>query len=380
MPVAHRPPVYLDYAASAPVRPEVREAMAAALEAGGNPSSVHATGRKARERVEAARTRVSALVGAAPERLVFTSGGAEANALGLAAHVADVDQILIGATEHEAVSETALRLGLPVRSLPVTETGVVDLQVLQEALTTGGRALVALMLANNETGVIHPIAEVAAMVRQLGGRLHVDAVQAVGKIAVDIDDLGAHSLAISSHKLGGPQGAGALAFAEGVKPKPLWGGGGQEFGLRSGTENTPAISGFGVAADMAHQELAGFANHAAARDATASAAKALGAVVLGEGAPRLPNLICLACPGWESMRQVMRLDLDGVQVSAGAACASGKVRPSRVAEAMGAGHLAPFVLRVSSGWATGPNDWKRFLEVYRDGAARHLSRAPAEVN
>jgi len=376
---APRPTLYLDWNATAPLRPEARAAVLAVLDAPGNPSSVHAAGRKARDIVERARGEVAALIGAATERLVFTSGGTEANALGLRAVSDGVDALMVSAIEHDAVMATARAGAAPVEVWPVTADGVADLAWLETRLRRGDRVAAALMLANNETGVIQPVAQAAALLHAAGARLHVDAVQAAGKIAVDMTALGADTLAISAHKLGGPQGAGALAFATDVWPTPLWRGGGQEQGLRPGTENVAAIAGFGAAAKAALAALPDVAEQAAARDAAAARLKAVGASILGETAPRLPNTLCLAVPGWPSERQVMWLDLGGVQVSAGAACSSGKVRPSPVLEAMGEGALAPFALRASGGYATDASHWSAFADLWLDGYARVSARQRTEV-
>jgi len=362
--------VYLDHNATAPIRPEALEAIRAALEASGNPSSVHASGRAARARVEDARSSVAALVGASPEALVFTGGGTEANALAIESVVAsgEVRRILVGATEHEAVVNTARATGLPVEIWPVDRRGVADLDWLAARLkgwgAEDGRPFVALMLANNETGVIQPVAQAAAMLREAGGWLHVDAVQAAGKIAVDVTALGADTLALSAHKLGGPQGVGGLIYGERVRITPRLHGGGQERGLRAGTENVAGIAGFGAAADVARRDLAQAADQAVWRDAAAARLAEAGAVVAGEGAERLPGTLCIATADFPSSLQVMSLDLDGVQVSAGAACSSGKVKPSGVLAAMGYGELAAGALRASGGWNTTQQDWDRFADVW----------------
>jgi len=224
-------------------------------------------------------------------------------------------------------------------------------------LSDEGRALVCLMLANNETGVIQPIAEAAALVREADGWLHVDAVQAAGKIAIDFTALGADTLALSAHKLGGPQGVGALVAGTRATIVRQQHGGGQERGRRAGTENVAGIAGFGAAAMAGAHDLPLMANQGTWRDALAERLKAAGAVVLGEGAQRLPQTLCLAAEGFASQIQVMNLDLAGVMVSAGSACSSGKVKASRVVEAMGRSDLAPFALRVSGGWASTEQDW-----------------------
>jgi cysteine desulfurase len=368
--------VYLDYNATAVVRPEAAEAVVEAMALGGNPSSVHAAGRAARVRVEDARAAVAALVGVIPGSITFTSGGTEASSLAIdSAVAAGFARIIVSAIEHEAVFETAKVSGLPVETLPVDASGVADLAWLAENLSNGkGRALVCLMLANNETGVIQPVAEASALVRAAGGWLHVDAVQAAGKIAVDFNALGADTMALSAHKLGGPQGVGALAAGPRATLFRRIHGGGQERGRRAGTENGPGIAGFGAAAKAALRDLPHMAEQAAWRDAVAERLKAAGATVMGEAAPRLPQTLCVAAPGFGSELQVMGLDLAGVMVSAGAACTSGKVKASKVAQAMGADDLAPFVIRISGGWASTEADWKTCGDVWVDAYARHAAR------
>ncbi len=353
-----RTSVYLDYNATAPLRPEAKEALLRALESPANPSSVHAAGRAARDLVERARAEVGALVGVPAGSVTFVSGGTEANALAIeSAKVAGVQRIIISAVEHDAVTETAKASGLPVEVLPVDANGVADLAWLAQALEAPGKALVCLMLANNETGVIQPVAEASALVRAKDGLLHVDAVQAAGKIAVDFSGLGADTLALSAHKLGGPQGVGALVAGTRATVARRQHGGGQERGRRAGTENVAGIAAFGAAVTAAQQGLASLAEQAHWRDALAQRVKAEGAVVLGEGADRLPQTLCFAGEGFGSEVQVMNMDLAGVMVSAGSACSSGKVKASRVVEAMGRSDLAPFALRVSGGWASTEADW-----------------------
>ena len=355
---APRPSVYLDYNATAPLRPEAKEALLRALESPANPSSVHAAGRAARDVVERARAEVAALVGVPAGSVTFVSGGTEANALAIeSAKVAGVQRIIVSAVEHDAVAETARASGLAIEVLPVDGTGVVDLQWLAQALEKAGKTLVCLMLANNETGVIQPVAEASGLVRGHDGWLHVDAVQAAGKVAVDFSGLGADTMALSAHKLGGPQGVGALVAGSRATVTRRQHGGGQERGRRAGTENVAGIAAFGAAAKAAHEGLASMAEQAHWRDALAERLKAEGAVVLGEDADRLPQTLCFAGEGFGSEVQVMNMDLAGVMVSAGSACSSGKVKASRVVEAMGRTDLAPFALRVSGGWASTEQDW-----------------------
>ena len=371
--------VYLDYNATAKVRPEAVVAVARALDVGGNPSSIHAAGRAARALLDAARSEVAALVAAPAERVTFLSGGTEASALAIeSALAAGHDRIIVGATEHEAVVETArAAAGAALEIWPVDERGIADLDWLEARLTHAARPLVCLMLANNETGVIQPVSEAALMVRAAGGWLHVDAVQAAGKIRIDFDALGADTLALSAHKVGGPQGVGALVAGPRAQLTRQLHGGGQERGRRAGTENIPGIAGFGAAAAASAAGLADIAGHQAWRDGLAAEAAARGATVLGEGASRLPQTLCFATPGLASEVQVMALDLAGVMVSAGAACSSGKVRSSRVIEAMGRDDLAPCAIRVSGGWGSSAADWSRCAEASAQLFARHQSRRRA---
>ncbi len=371
------PPVYLDYNATAPLRPEAREAMLNALDIGANASSVHAGGRAARAVIEVARAAVATLVGGDAERIVFTSGGAEADTLAvMSAAAAGSKRLIIGATEHAAVVEAAKATGLPVEILPVDSSGVTDLDWLQTRLkawsAADGRPFVALMAANNETGTIQPIAAASVIVHDAGGWLHVDAVAAAGKIAVDMDGLGADTLALSAHKLGGPQGTGALLYAEGVTLSRQVHGGSHERGLRAGTENLSGIAGFGAAAEAS----ARFGTQGAARNAATERLRAAGAIIITDLANSTPGVLCIAGPDFPSHLQVMALDLEGVMVSAGSACSSGKVKPSGVLQAMGLGTLANGALRASGGWATTSQDWERFTEVWLAARARHAARHP----
>ncbi|MDB5446986.1 MAG: aminotransferase, class [Phenylobacterium sp.] len=374
-----RASVYLDYNATAPARPQAAAAVAHALQVGGNPSSVHAAGRAARALVEQAREEVAQLVAAPASTVVFTSGGTEANALALESAVAaGARRLVVSAVEHDSVLETAKASGAAVELLPVTRDGVADLDWLRARLAAwdaaDGRPFVALMLANNETGVIQPVAEAAQIVRAAVGWLHVDAVQAAGKIALDSRALGADTLSVSAHKLGGPQGVGALTFGPRAVLSRRQHGGGQERGRRAGTENVPGISGFGAAAKAALEDLQAIRAQARWRDAAAARLSAAGGVVLGDRAPRLANTLCLADPGVAAELQVMALDLAGVMVSAGAACSSGKVKPSHVLQAMGETALAGSAIRVSGGWATTEEDWNRLAEAWLAAHERQAQR------
>ncbi|MFO1012517.1 MAG: cysteine desulfurase family protein [Caulobacteraceae bacterium] len=365
--------IYLDNNATSPIRPEAKAAMIEALDAGGNASSVHAVGRAARVRIERAREQVAGLVNCVPGSVTFTSGGTEANALAIeSAKAAGFERIIIGATEHDSIRENAKASGLTVEVWPVDGHGVADTAWLKTAVAAGGKALVCLMLANNETGVIQPVTEASALVCEAGGWLHVDAIQAAGKIAIDFSALGADTLSLSAHKLGGPQGVGALVAGTRATLARRQHGGGQERGRRAGTENGPGIAGFGAAAAQGVAD-----DHAAWRDAFAAQAKAAGAVILGEGADRLPQTLCLALPGYAAELQVMGMDLAGVMISAGSACSSGKVKASHVVEAMGRADLAPYAIRLSGGWASSEDDWISAAKAWAALAERHQARRKA---
>lgn len=361
--------VYLDYNATALVRPEVQAAVAEVMAHGGNPNAVHAWGRRARAKVETARAQAAALVGVDATSVIFSSGGTESNAQAIAsALAAGCERLIVGATEHPCVAEAAAVSGAPVELWPVDANGVVDLDWLGEALKRPGRAVVAVHHANNESGVIQPIAEVAALVRAAGGWLHVDAIQSAGKIPVSMAALDADTLTLSGHKMGGVQGVGALVLKAGREAVRILHGAGQERGLRAGTENTPGIVGFGVAAQCAEQELGAARDlaqdHSAWRDAAEAKVKAAGAVIVGERSPRLPNTLFMAAPGWDSPQQLITLDLAGVMVSAGSACSSGKTKPSKTMLAMGMDDIATNAIRVSGGWGTTEADWVKFADAW----------------
>jgi len=373
--------IYLDYNASAPMRPDAIEAMTRAFAAPGNPSSVHAAGRAARAMVEDARNAVAALIGGPASTVVFTSGGTEANALGIESAVATGSKrLIVSAIEHDSVLESAKASGAAVELLPVTGDGVADLAWLTERLSrwdaADGRPFVALMHANNETGVIQPVREASEIVRAAEGWLHVDAIQSAGKIVTDSRALGADTLVVSAHKLGGPQGVGALTFGPRATLVRRQHGGGQERGRRAGTENVAGIAGFGAAALAALKDRD---IDPAPRDAAIARLKAAGAVVMGEGARRLPNTLCVALAGWGAELQVMQMDLAGIMVSAGSACSSGKVKASHVLSAMDQGDLAACAIRVSGGWATTAEDWAAFAAAWEQVQSRHAARhrAPA---
>jgi cysteine desulfurase len=351
---------YLDANATEPLRPAARDAALAAMSLG-NPSSIHAAGRAARQVLEAARERVAAYFGARPAQVIFCSGATEANALAIAGLGAG-RPVLIGATEHAAVREAAPG----AVEIPVDSRGLVDPDALGVLLRLHPGALVCLMAANNETGVRHDLAAAAALCAAHGAWLHVDAVQAVGRIAFDWAALGAASLAISGHKIGGPMGAGALILGPGLDVPPALRGGGQEQGRRGGTPALPAIAGLAAALGDAYDAT----RIAALRDRLEDAAIAEGAIVMGAGAPRLPNTTCLALPGVRADTQLIALDLAGFAVSAGAACSSGRLAGSHVLAAMGQGALAAQSLRISLPWNVADDIVPAFAVAYAAMARR----------
>jgi len=370
---------YLDWNASAPLRPQAREAFQATLELTGNPSSVHGEGRAARNAIERAREQVAALAGADARNVVFTSGGTEANALALSPSVQTADdkrpfeRLLVSAIEHPSVLAGGRFDPARVEQVPANAGGVIDLTALQRRLEAlgGQRVLVSLMAANNETGVIQPVREAADIAHRHGGMLHVDAVQAAGRIALDIAARGADLLTLSAHKIGGPKGAGALIKrSEDIHfPDPLIRGGGQERGNRAGTENVAAVAAFGAAAAaLMANSAADIAHMARLRDRLESGLRAATpeAVIFGADAARLPNTTLVAMSGARAETLVIALDLAGVAVSSGAACSSGKVAPSHVLAAMGVEPaLARGAIRVSTGPATTEAEIDRFLNVWQ---------------
>ena len=370
--------IYLDYNATAPIRPEARAAALAAMEIGANPSSTHAGGRAAHAVLESAREAIGALAGAPPEAITFVSGGAEANALAMeSAAAAGFERLIVSATEHETVWATAHARASEPEIWPVDRDGVADLNWLVNALARPGRALVCLMASNNETGVIQPVAEAGRLVRDAGGWLHVDAVQAAGKFPLDFRAIGADTLTLSGHKLGAPQGVGALFAGSRATIIRRLHGGGQERGRRAGTENLSGVAGFGAAARAAIRDMDVATDQAAWRDALAERMSTAGAVVMGGRTPRLAQTLCVATSGFLSEVQVMALDLAGVMISAGAACSSGKVKSSRVVQAMGWPNLADCSIRISGGWASTEADWRRCGEVWMEAFERHAVRRKA---
>jgi cysteine desulfurase len=368
---------YLDWNATAPLRREARAAMVAALDVLGNPSSPHAEGRRARGLVEDAREQVAALVGARPAEVVFTSGGTEANNAVLAR---GWDAIVMSSIEHDSVLAPASSSGARLVEVAVGGDGVVRRESFAGHMAQVGRALVSLQMANNETGALQPVAEVAAMARQRGLGMHSDAVQAAGRVPIDMAAIGVDYLTLSAHKLGGPKGIGALVVRDGAALPAFIAGGGQERRRRAGTENVAGIAGFGAAAEAASRDLAEIERVRTLRDKLEAEAREITpeALVIAGEVQRLPNTTSLAWPGASAETLVIALDLGGIAVSAGAACSSGKVGASRVLAAMGiAPDMARAAIRISLGPSSGERDVAAFLEAWSHIAATRRDRAVA---
>jgi cysteine desulfurase len=372
--------VYLDHNATSPLRPAAQAALVEALSQPGNPSSVHAQGRASRGLVEGAREQIAKLVGAPARCVTFTSGATEANAQALSPEIeiagatVGLQTLLVSAVDHPSVRAGGRFHGQSIETIPVDRDGVVDLAALESKLALhrsgGRRVLASVMAANNETGVIQPIADIARLVHEADGLMHSDAVQVAGRVPFAIVPSGADLISISSHKLGGPQGVGALiARDESVRVTPLLRGGGQERSARAGTENVAAIAGFGVAADQARIALESEERRLVGlRDAAEAGIRSVapGSIVIGAGAKRLPNTICFAVPGIAAETAIIAFDLEGVSLSAGSACSSGKVGPSEALQAMKVGpEIARGAMRLSIGWDTNESDITRFLEVWK---------------
>jgi cysteine desulfurase len=381
--------VYLDWNATTPLRPEAKAAMVAAWELSGNPSSVHSEGRKARRLLEDARAAVAQAVGARAPDVVFSSGGTEANALALTPGLrrgasAPVTRLLVSAVEHASVLAGGRFAVDTIGTINVTRAGLVDLEHLRALLADGPPALVSVMLANNETGAIQPVAEVAGIVHAAGGLLHVDAIQAFGKIPFDLGTTQTDLLTLSAHKIGGPKGVGALVLAEGVEGlEALLRGGGQELGRRAGTENVAGISGFGAAAKAAMVALKADAIRVRElRDLLEHGLRQTpGLVVFSDEVKRLPNTVLFTAPGMKAETAVIGFDLNGVAISSGSACSSGKVQPSHVLEAMGYHQeLAQGGVRLSLGWSTTETDvdltlkaWLKLADTLVKGERRNTA-------
>jgi cysteine desulfurase len=373
--------VYLDWNATTPLRPEAREAMAAAWDLSGNPSSVHAEGRASRRLVEDARAVIAEAVGANPRNVVFTSGGTEANSLALTPGLRrnsglPINRLVVAAIEHASVLAGGRFPREAIGTLRVGKSGVVDLDHLREILADGPPALVSVMSANNETGALQPVAEVADIVHGAGGLLHVDAVQTLGKISFDIKEIKADLISISAHKISGPKGIGALLLADGLNGlEASIRGGGQEQGRRAGTENVLGIAGFGAAVKAAMAALDGDMQRVEnlRKRLETGLRQTRGVFVFSKNAPRLPNTTLFTVPGLKAETAVIGFDLEGIAVSSGSACSSGKVQPSHVLEAMGFGpELAKGAVRLSLGWSTTEADIDCCLEAWRKLASALL--------
>jgi cysteine desulfurase len=379
---------YLDHNATSPLRAEARQAMIACLDLAGNASSVHAEGRAARAQVEDAREAVAAAIGCAPRQIVFTSGGTEANVMALSpawfGETARPVRLFVSAVEHPSVLKGGQFGAGDVELLPVGADGLVDVEAASGAFRAwhersgGAPFLVSVMLANNETGAIQSVAEIASAVHGLNGLIHCDAVQAFGKLPLDAHALGADLLSVSAHKIGGPKGAGALAvLRDDLAVAALFRGGGQEAGYRAGTENIPAIAAFGAVAGSPLQQPEAVR---ALRDRLEAeiTKSAPGLVVFSHGVPRLPNTSCFAVAGMDAETLLMAFDLAGVAVSSGSACSSGKVARSHVLEAMGVRpELTAGAIRVSLGWSTTEAEIERFLAAWGDIYGRFAARRAA---
>ena len=375
---------YLDYNATAPMRAEAITAMRAALESVGNPSSVHEEGRSALALVERARASLRKLVNAPVNGVIFTSGGTEAIHHAVNGPIASgaVSRIFVSAIEHSAVIATAEAANVPVETIPVLASGVVDLDWLRARLegydpNEEHGFLVCLMLANNETGAIQPVLDAAAITHAAGGLIFTDAAQAAGKIPVNFTMLGADLMSVTAHKFGGPLGVGALIVQPNLVLAPMMHGGGQELGRRAGTQNVPAIAGFGAACEAA---LAGLFKEepivSALRDEIQQAVIQNGGKIWGGDTPRLPGTLCYSAPGFSSETQVMAMDLEGVAISSGSACSSGKVTPSHVLKAMGVGDEdLNCAIRVSLGWNSTIEDARAFIDAWGPAFDRIKTRA-----
>ena len=367
---------YLDHNATTPLREAARTAAVEALSQVGNASSVHAEGRAAHHLIDEARETVARFLGVRTNMVVFTSGGSEANNLAL--RVKEARSLIVSAVEHPSVLAPARADGRPLAEIPVDGDGIVDLDRLGDLLKAAEKpALVSVMLANNETGVVQPVKAVADLVHAHGGLLHVDVVQAAGRIPLRFMALGADLMTVSAHKLGGPQGAGALIADDRVRLDPLIKGGGQEFGRRAGTENVAAIAGFGAAiAEITEKPLPS----GELRDDLEKGLKAIApdVRVFGADASRVPNTTCFALPGLDAQTALMGFDLAGVAVSSGSACSSGKVSRSHVLAAMGiADELASGAVRISLGWNTTTKDIEAAITAWDGLVARHKARPAA---
>ncbi len=367
--------VYFDYNATAPIRKTALAAVNAAYKAGGNPSSVHQAGRAAKAIVDLGRKQIASAVKCGIDDVVFTSGGTESNNLAIAnaRHALACSSVLIGAGEHPSNLAPVDAMAVPVTRLKLQANGLIDMDAMQSSLSGSKSPLVVVMLANNETGVLQPMRQIADMVHEAGGFLHVDAAQAFGKIPVNFGAMGADTMTLAAHKLGGPMGIGALIVRCGL---PFIGqtiGGSQETGRRAGTSNVAGIAGFGAAAVEAEEQLDRFADLSKKRDHLETLLQhfARDLVVFGKQAQRLPNTLCCAALGFSSQTQLMALDLAGFAISSGSACSSGKVKASHVLAAMGVSpDLSGCAIRISLGWRTTSEEIEQFAEAWGEAYRR----------
>lgn len=354
--------VYLDYNATTPMRADTLALVTRVMSEVGNASSVHAHGRAARKHVEDAREQVAALVGVRPQQVIFNSGATEANNTAL--HMLDGKRVLTSAIEHPSVMNSAPE----AERIPVTPDGLIDMDAYRALLDNGpAPAMVSIMMVNSETGGIQPIREIAALAKKKGALVHTDAVQAAGRIPLNFQELGVDYMSLSAHKLGGPQGVGALIYREGLPPPKFMRGGSQEMYQRAGTVNVAGIAGFGHAATAALKELPDYGRITALRDRLETAVRAATnkAIIFGANAPRVGNTSDIGLPGIPAETQLMNLDLEGISVSSGSACSSGAFKASHVLMAMGASEdHARSALRISMGWATTPGDIDRFIAAW----------------
>ena len=356
---------YLDHNATSPLRPEVKAAMTAAMDVHGNASSVHSEGRKAHKLIDDAREALAFNLGCLPQMITFTSGGTEANNMAL--HGVDVERILISAIEHDSVRAAAIATGKTVETIPVDKFGRVELTALEKMLG-GPKALVSVMMANNETGVVQNVNEVVQLTAKASGLSHIDAVQGFGKRPVNFGLIGCDLMTVAAHKVGGPTGIGALIIRDGLVVAPLLVGGGQELRRRAGTENLIAISGFASVASSARIDTYELNNtlEAALEDT----------VIFSEGVERLCNTTCFAMQGMRAETALMNFDLEGIALSSGSACSSGKVGRSHVLEAFGvAPEISANAIRVSLGWNTTADDIHHFIAVWRKLNQRSKAKA-----
>jgi cysteine desulfurase len=353
---------YLDYNATAPMRPEIAAFIAPLMTQPGNASSVHGFGREARKHIEDARETMARLLNTRPVNIVFNSGATEGNNAVLNAY--REKRVLVSSIEHSSVIGVLTQ----AEKIPVTPDGIVDMAALKTLIHTGNKpALISVMMVNSETGVIQPVKDIAALARECGAKIHMDAVQALGRMPVDINDLGVDYLTLSAHKFAGPQGVGCLiARDENNVPRGLVGGG-QEMNRRAGTQNTAGIAGMGMAAGITAANMADNTRLQKLRDDMESAVQAIcpAVTIYGRNAPRVANTSSIGLTGVDAQTQSIALDLDGVAVSWGSACSSGTFKPSHVLKAMGASDDdARSALRISMGYATTRADIDRFLSAW----------------